>query len=150
MKVRIAAVQYQLRKINCFEDFEQQIQFVLSSASEYKPQFVLFPELFTTQLLSFIQTSDIYNAVRKLDAYTEKYINLFRSYAEQYKFISLPEPIQISAKIKFIIRHFYLLQPVRFIHRTKYIVQDGKKNCGMLHPVMSSKFSKLSFALYQY
>ncbi len=86
MKVRIAAVQYQLRKINCFEDFEQQIQFVLSSASEYKPQFVLFPELFTTQLLSFIQTSDIYNAVRKLDAYTEKYINLFRSYAEQYNF----------------------------------------------------------------
>ncbi|MEO8399652.1 MAG: carbon-nitrogen hydrolase family protein [Ignavibacteriaceae bacterium] len=86
MKVRIAAVQYQFRRITSFEDFKQQIEFVLTSAAEYHPHYVLLPELFTTQMLSFIQTSDIANAVKKLAAYTDKYIDLLKGFAEKYKF----------------------------------------------------------------
>ncbi len=83
MRVRIASVQYQLRKISSFEDFAQQVQFVLSSAAEYNPNYVLLPELFTTQLLSFIKTDNIRGAVRSLDRFTKKYVELLSFYADK-------------------------------------------------------------------
>jgi predicted amidohydrolase len=86
MKVRIAAIQYQLKRISDFEEFKQQVEFVLNSASEYEPNYVVLPELFTTQMLSFIQTHDIKNAVRKLNDYTEKYIELMKENAVKYNF----------------------------------------------------------------
>ena len=75
--VRIAAVQYLLRSIHDWEGFENQVRFVMKAAGEYKPQFVMFPEIFTTQLLSFMDTSDLRKAVRNLDDYTERYVALF-------------------------------------------------------------------------
>ena len=61
--VRIAAVQYLLRSIADWDGFENQVRFVMKTAAEYKPQFVLFPEIFTTQLLSFLDTTDLYVAL---------------------------------------------------------------------------------------
>lgn len=52
MKVRIASIQYQLRHIEDWDGFARQVDFVLNAAADYGPQFVLLPELFTTQLLS--------------------------------------------------------------------------------------------------
>ncbi|MEO6294048.1 MAG: carbon-nitrogen hydrolase family protein [Burkholderiaceae bacterium] len=80
--VRIAAVQYLLRSINDWEGFENQVRFVMKAACEYKPQFVMFPEIFTTQLLSFMDTSDLRKAVRKLNDYTERYVALFTELAK--------------------------------------------------------------------
>ena len=80
--VRIAAVQYLLRSINDWEGFENQVRFVMKAAGEYKPQFVMFPEIFTTQLLSFMDTSDLRKAVRNLNDYTERYLALFTELAK--------------------------------------------------------------------
>ena len=55
-QVRIAAVQYLLRSIDDWDGFENQVRFVMKAAGDYKPQFVMFPEIFTTQLLSFMDT----------------------------------------------------------------------------------------------
>ncbi|MCP5335595.1 MAG: hypothetical protein H7A08_07935 [Oceanospirillaceae bacterium] len=52
MIVRIAAVQYLLRQIHDWSGFENQVRFIMKAAGDYKPQFVLLPEIFTTQLLS--------------------------------------------------------------------------------------------------
>ena len=53
-RVRIAAVQYLLRPIACFDDFAKQVEFFVHSAKDYHAHFVLFPEFFTMQLLSYI------------------------------------------------------------------------------------------------
>jgi predicted amidohydrolase len=82
--VRIAAVQYLLRAIDNWEGFENQVRFVMKAAGDYKPQFVLFPEIFTTQLLSFLDTTDLYAAVRNLSDYTERYIALFCELAARW------------------------------------------------------------------
>lgn len=84
MKVRIAAVQYRLGQIDDWSAFEKQVRFVMQAAGDYKPQFVLLPELFTTQLLSFMDTSDLPAAVRRLDEFTDRYINLFKELAAQW------------------------------------------------------------------
>ena len=83
--VRIAAVQYLLRAIDGWEGFENQVRFVMQAAGDYKPQFVMFPEIFTTQLLSFMDTSDLRSAVRKMDEYTARYKALFIELAARWK-----------------------------------------------------------------
>lgn len=82
--VRIAAVQYLLRSIHDWNGFENQVRFVMKAAGDYKPQFVLLPEIFTTQLLSFMDTSDLHPAVRNMNDYTTRYIELFRELAAQW------------------------------------------------------------------
>ncbi len=82
--VRIAAVQYLLRSIDDWAGFENQVRFVMKSAGDYKPQFVMFPEIFTTQLLSFMDTSDLRKAVRDMNEYTERYVALFSELSAQW------------------------------------------------------------------
>ena len=82
--VRIAAVQYLLRSISDWDGFENQVRFVMKAAGEYKPQFVMFPEIFTTQLLSFMDTSDLRQAVRNMNDYTQRYVDLFRELAARW------------------------------------------------------------------
>lgn len=84
MRVRIAAVQYHLRHIRDWEGFESQVGFVLDAAAEYRPQFVLLPEIFTTQLMSLLDASDVRRAVRELSAFTPRYLDLMRAHAEKH------------------------------------------------------------------
>lgn len=85
MIVRIAAVQYLLRQIDDWAGFEKQVRFVMQAAGDYKPQFVLLPEIFTTQLLSFMDTGDIHDAVRRMHEYTPRYLDLMRELARKWK-----------------------------------------------------------------
>ena len=84
MKVRIASIQYQLRQIDDWDGFVRQVDFVLNAAADYCPQFVLLPELFTTQLLSFMDNDDVPSAVRGLSEYTTSYIELLRAHAQVF------------------------------------------------------------------
>ena len=94
--MRIAAVQYLLRSIDSWEAFENQVRFVMKAAGDYKPQFVMFPEIFTTQLLSFMDTSDLRRAVRNMNDYTERYLALFSDLARQWGCTSSVEAIPPS------------------------------------------------------
>lgn len=86
MKIRIAAVQYQMESISGWDEFEEQVRYVLEAAAEYDPEFVLLPEIFTAQLLSFIGRRDVRDAVRRLDVYTPLYIALMQSIVRQHGF----------------------------------------------------------------
>lgn len=82
--VRLSAVQYQLRSIAGFDDFANQCEFFVDVASDYKSDFLLFPELFTTQLLSTIQAERPGQSARKLAAFTPQYLDLMRGLAIKY------------------------------------------------------------------
>lgn len=86
MIVRIAAVQYLLRQIDDWDAFENQVRFIMKAAGDYKPNFVLLPEIFTTQLLSFMDTTDIRTAVRTMHSYTQRYKDLMQELAKQWNF----------------------------------------------------------------
>ena len=82
--VRIAVVQYQMRKISSFDEFAQQCEYFVDVASDYKCDFVLFPELFTVQLLSCIEASRPGQAARQLAEFTPQYLDLFSDMAVKY------------------------------------------------------------------
>jgi predicted amidohydrolase/predicted N-acetyltransferase YhbS len=80
-RVRIAAVQYELRSIGSFEDFARQVELFVRTAHEYHCHFVLFPEFFTMQLLSYLHDPAPGRAVRRLAELTPRYEALFRRLA---------------------------------------------------------------------
>lgn len=82
--VRLCVVQYQMRRIRSFEEFVKQCEFFTDVASDYKSDFVVFPELFTTQLLSLVRAKRPGLAARKLAEYTPKYLEMFRNLAIKY------------------------------------------------------------------
>ncbi len=82
--VRITAVQYQMRYIDSFDDFVRQCEFFVDTASDYKSDFVLLPELITTQLLSFIHAERPSEAARKLAEMTPQYLEAFGRMAIKY------------------------------------------------------------------
>ncbi|MCR9296143.1 MAG: GNAT family N-acetyltransferase, partial [bacterium] len=82
--VRICVVQYQVRTVKNFEEFAQQCEFFLDTASDYKSDFVLFPELFTTQLLSCVEAGQPGAAARQLAEFTPRYLDFFTEMAVKY------------------------------------------------------------------
>lgn len=82
--VRIAVVQYQMRTIGSFDDFAKQCEFFVDVASDYKCDFVLFPELFTTELMSLIPVARPGQAARQLAEFTPQYLELFTNMALKY------------------------------------------------------------------
>ena len=83
--VRLAVVQYMLRTIRSFDDFARQCEFFIDAAStDYKADFIVFPELFTTELLSCVEPTRPGQAARKLAEFTQQYLELFTDLAVKY------------------------------------------------------------------
>ena len=107
--VRLAVAQYQMRSIDNFSEFDQQCRFLVDTASDYQCDFVLLPELITTQLLSFCDARSPAEAARKLAAFTPDYLELFTHMAIEYH-------INIIAGSHFLIEDDYLYN-VAFLFR---------------------------------
>ncbi|MCA8922423.1 MAG: bifunctional GNAT family N-acetyltransferase/carbon-nitrogen hydrolase family protein [Planctomycetes bacterium] len=75
---RICTVQYQLRRIADFADFAHQVEFFVDVAAEHRSDFLVFPELFTSQLLSLQGRERPGPAQRKLAEFTPAYLELLQ------------------------------------------------------------------------
>ncbi|MCB9595337.1 MAG: carbon-nitrogen hydrolase family protein [Sandaracinaceae bacterium] len=51
-RVRVAAIQYYLRKVSSYQEFVDQVSGLVETAAGYRAQLVVFPEYFTLQLLT--------------------------------------------------------------------------------------------------
>jgi predicted amidohydrolase/ribosomal protein S18 acetylase RimI-like enzyme len=81
---RVAAVQYQMRRVKNFEEFANQVEFFVDAAADYRCDFVTFPELFTLQLLSLTESTRPGNAARQLAKFTPQYLELMTTLAVKY------------------------------------------------------------------
>jgi len=74
--VRVCAVQYELRRLASFEEFAERVDHFVSVASDYRCDFILFPEIFTSELLSLVRPADPAVAMRALDEFTPRFLEL--------------------------------------------------------------------------
>jgi predicted amidohydrolase/ribosomal protein S18 acetylase RimI-like enzyme len=71
--VRIATCQLQARAVKSYEEFVSNIEYFVDVASDYEADFIVFPELFTLQLLSFAdQELSPLESIEVLSGYTPK------------------------------------------------------------------------------
>lgn len=82
--VRVAAVQYQMRTIKDFDEFASHCEYFVDVASDYRSDFVMFPEMLTMQLLSFMPTERPEQSARRLSEFTSRYIEFFNHLAIKY------------------------------------------------------------------
>ncbi|PWW28443.1 putative amidohydrolase [Cytobacillus oceanisediminis] len=82
MKIRVSAVQYHLHTIRSFEDFAKQCEHYIKTAQEFGAEFVLFPEFFTTQLLSIGSEQGTTLTINELPGFTDQYRTLFSNFAK--------------------------------------------------------------------
>ncbi len=117
--VRICAVQYQMRSISSFEEFATQCEYFVDVASAYKSDFILFPELLTTQLLSFMDTKRPGLAARKLADFTPQYLDTFSDLAVKYD-------VNIVGGSHFVVEGDDLLNVSFLFHRSGGIDRQAK------------------------
>lgn len=83
MNIRVSAVQYHLHSIGSFEEFAAQCEHYIKTAQEFDSEFVLFPEFFTTQLLSIGSEQGPSLTIHELPGFTEQYRTLFSRLAAE-------------------------------------------------------------------
>lgn len=83
--VRISCVQYKMRKIQNFDGFARQVRYFVDVAAGYDSDFVLFPELLTAQLMSFIRVKTPREAIRRVTAYSADVDRLFIGLASEFQ-----------------------------------------------------------------
>ena len=82
--VRLGLVQWQMRPFNSFEALCEQIEFFIDAVSDYKSDFILFPELFNAPLMAEFNHLSEADAIRKLSRYTKPLRDKFIEYAIAY------------------------------------------------------------------
>lgn len=83
-QVRLCLVQYLMRRVKSFAEFEAIVANFVDLASDYRSDFVLFPELFSTQLLSILPAQRPGAGARRLAAFFPKLREMFSRLAVRH------------------------------------------------------------------
>ncbi|MCB1877288.1 MAG: carbon-nitrogen hydrolase [Chromatiales bacterium] len=83
--VRVGTVQYMQRRVSSFEQFLELVQYFVDVVADYKGDFVVFPELFTLQLLS-VEDQELSPAesIEALTKYTPRLVEALRDMALRF------------------------------------------------------------------
>jgi predicted amidohydrolase len=83
--IRVGTVQYMQRRVRSFDEFLEMVAYFVDVVADYKGDFVVFPELFTLQLLS-IEDQELSPAesIEALTKYTPRFREALRDMALRY------------------------------------------------------------------
>ena len=82
--VRVGLVQWQMRSYKTLDDLFEQVEFFVDAVSDYKSDFVLFPEYFNAPLMSKFNDKGESQAIRGLAKYTDEIRDLVINRAISY------------------------------------------------------------------
>lgn len=81
-KARVCAIQYEMRRIQSWEDMCEQVEYFVETADAYDSHLVVFPELFIAQMLcTFPRELSLLEMVEKLADLHVKYVDFFTQLA---------------------------------------------------------------------
>lgn len=82
--VRIGLVQWQMRPYSKTEDLLTHVEYFVDAVSDYKSDFILFPELFNAPLMGRFNELDTRHAIRELAGFTEEIVGRMSKMAMSY------------------------------------------------------------------
>ncbi|MED5525962.1 MULTISPECIES: bifunctional GNAT family N-acetyltransferase/carbon-nitrogen hydrolase family protein [Pseudomonadota] len=83
-QVRIGAVQWQMREFHSAEEVLKQVEYFVDAVSDYKSDFVVFPEFFNAPLMGLANTAQQQEAIRYLASFTEHFRQQLSQMAVSY------------------------------------------------------------------
>jgi len=82
--VRVGILQWQMRHTLSYEAWLSQVEFFVDSMSDYKADFVMFPEFFNAPLMGLGDQENQYEAIRFLATYADQIIDELTQFAVTY------------------------------------------------------------------
>jgi len=96
-RIRIASLQYWIRPVDSFEQFQAQVSGLVNTAADYDCQLVVFPEYFTIQLLTLGDiTRPFTEQVRRLTAMVDRFLAMMSDLAKQHSIYIVAGSIPVA------------------------------------------------------
>ena len=83
--LKIGTIQFRIREIHSFKEFSKHVTKFVELAARQKIDLLVFPELFTLELLSIENVNETSEIPKVLVKYYENYLNLFSKLAEKFR-----------------------------------------------------------------
>lgn len=151
-RLRVAAAQYFIRPVATYQQFEDQVSALVSSAADYRVKLLVFPEYFTTQLLTLGDIGmPIVDQVRLLAQQEERFVAMFERLARKHSMYivagSLPT---MDAGDERLFNESYIfgpsgaygLQPK--LHMTRWEREEWHVSAGRGLRIFETEFGKLA------
>jgi predicted amidohydrolase len=82
--IRVGAVQWQMRGVTSVKELLDQVEYFVDTVSDYKSDFILFPEFFNAPLMGLTPYSTQTESIRQLASYTELFRDEMSRMAIEY------------------------------------------------------------------
>jgi len=134
-RVRVCAAQYLMRRISCWDDLRQTVEFFVATADEYHCHFLVLPELFTAQMFSTMPPDwPPQRAIRELAGMSDQYVTMFTELATRYNLhiIGGSTPVERDGKL-YNVAH--LFTPSGNVYtQDKLHITPGEREAWGIHP----------------
>lgn len=112
-RVRIASLQYFIRPVKTFSEFQEQVTGLVETTADYRCKLVVFPEYFTIQLLTLSDVKrPIQVQIRDLAQNVGRFIDMMSALAKKHKIYILGGTIPVfNEKLQVIQNESYFFAP---------------------------------------
>jgi predicted amidohydrolase len=155
-RIRVASLQYFIRPVKTFDDFEGQVEALVETAADYKCHLLVFPEYFTVQLLTLGNVKrPILEQVRDLAAQRDRYLELFIRLARKHRLyvVGGTIPVMDDGDNDTVYNESYLFGPSGSVgvqgklHMTRFETEDWKVSARNKLRVFETDFGRMAIAI---
>lgn len=154
-RVRVASLQYYIRPVKSFEDFENQVKSLVETAADYKSRLVVFPEYFSTQLLTLGDvTRPISTQIRDLANQEDRVCELMSKLSRKLSIYIVAGTIpSLSEDKETIFNRCHVFSPngkrdyQSKLHMTRFEDEDWLVSSGKNLKVFETDFGKFAVAI---
>lgn len=154
-RLRVASLQYFIRPVSRFEDFQAQVEALVETAADYRCNLVVFPEYFTVQLLTLGNVRrPIVEQIRDLAAQVSRYTEMFAGLAKQYRLYVVGGSIPVlDPKDDRVYNQSYFFGPSgEFgiqgkLHMTRFENEDWKVSAREKLRVFETEFGRMAITI---
>lgn len=153
--LRVAALQYYIRPVKSYEEFEEQTRSLIETAIDYKCRLVVFPEYFTTQLLTLGDVKrPIAEQIRDLAKQEDRFIESMEKFAKRYNICIVGGTIPgFSDDKERIFNRCHVFGPKGWggyqskLHMTRFEDEEWLVSCGKHLKIFETDFGKFSVTI---
>lgn len=151
-RFRIASLQYFIRPVRSFDQFEEQVAALVETAKDYKCRMVVFPEYFTTQLLTLGDVKrPISQQIRDLAAQEDRFVELLSGLSRKHGLyiVSGTIPAHSDDRTK-IYNRSHVFSPngktgyQNKLHMTRFETEDWLVSSGIRLRIFETDFGKFA------
>jgi predicted amidohydrolase len=153
-RIRVASLQYYIRPVRSFEDFQAQVEALVETAADYGCTLVIFPEYFTVQLLTLGNVKrPMTEQIRDLAAHLPRFVELMGGLARRFGVYAVGGSIPVIENGDTVYNDCYVFGPSGThgvqgkLHMTRFEHEDWKVKSRSGVRVFETDFGRLAVSI---